>query len=577
MRALILLLPILLAACGGGGSGGQVPPPVSLPDEPVVTVDAGIKQLIFNWEADPVATYYRLLENPDGSSGFTQVGDELPAGTMSVTIPVAVHLMDWLNAEYIVEACNSRGCNSSDWVNVQHLMPDTIGYFKASNTESSDLFGASVALSGDGKALAVGAREEDSNATGINGDQSDNSADEAGAVYLFRFDGVKWYQQAYIKASNAGRGDRFGYSVSLNEDGTILAVGAPFEDSASTGLDGDQNDDSAENSGAVYLYRVKDQTWYQDAYIKASTTGGAIEVPGEVGWVIPGDNFGRSIALSADGRTLAVGAPNERSDADGINGDQDDDSLVSVGAAYIFRLGESEWQQQAYIKASNSDSGDRFGQVTLSADGNLLAVGTPSEDSGATGIDGSQSDNTAEDSGATYVFRFDGNDWVQQAYIKASNTLPNAGFGTSTVLNTEGDSLAVGTFSGPGVCIFRLNEIAWNQQAYIVDSEFSFSIGHGIGLSLAGDGNILAVTSPKAEIDVGAAHIFQFQGESWVPVSRLSASNAEKDDYFGGVIDISTDGNVLAIGAAGESSASTGINGDQSDNFANDAGAVYLY
>ena len=102
--------------------------------------------------------------------------------------------------------------------------------------------------------MAVGAHEEDSSATGINSDQSNNLTYESGAVYVFtRSDGT-WTQQAYVKASNADAGDRFGYSVALAADGNTLAVGAYEESSSATGINGDQSNNSASSSGAVYLY-----------------------------------------------------------------------------------------------------------------------------------------------------------------------------------------------------------------------------------------------------------------------------------------------------------------------------------
>jgi hypothetical protein len=110
-----------------------------------------------------------------------------------------------------------------------------------------------VGLSGDGNILAVGAPSEDSNATGIGGDQADDSFGYAGAVYLFVRDGAgAWSQQAYVKASNTGE-DGF-CVVALSEDGNTLAVGAAGEGSNATGIGGDQADDSADNAGAVYLY-----------------------------------------------------------------------------------------------------------------------------------------------------------------------------------------------------------------------------------------------------------------------------------------------------------------------------------
>ena len=95
-------------------------------------------------------------------------------------------------------------------------------YLKASNTETNDNFGISVAIAGD--TLVVGASGESSNATGVDGDQSDNSAEDAGAVYVFTRNGSIWSQQAYLKASNAEVDDQFGTSVAIAGD--TLVVGA---------------------------------------------------------------------------------------------------------------------------------------------------------------------------------------------------------------------------------------------------------------------------------------------------------------------------------------------------------------
>ncbi|MDW8312587.1 MAG: FG-GAP repeat protein, partial [Burkholderiales bacterium] len=129
-------------------------------------------------------------------------------------------------------------------------------YVKASNTGAGDWFGWSVALSGDGNTLAVGARLEDSSATGVNGDESNDSAFDSGAVYVFVRSGTTWSQQAYIKASNTEEWDVFGSSVALSSDGNTLAVGAPWEDSNATGVNGDQSNDSASGSGAVYVFTL---------------------------------------------------------------------------------------------------------------------------------------------------------------------------------------------------------------------------------------------------------------------------------------------------------------------------------
>jgi hypothetical protein len=116
------------------------------------------------------------------------------------------------------------------------------------------LFGTSVALSGDGNTLAVGAVLEDSSATGIGGNQADDSVFEPGAVYVFARSADAWSQQAYVKASNTGANDKFGTSVALSGDGNTLAVGAYYEESSATGIGGNQADNSAVAAGAVYLY-----------------------------------------------------------------------------------------------------------------------------------------------------------------------------------------------------------------------------------------------------------------------------------------------------------------------------------
>src|SRR2546428_5058642 len=184
-------------------------------------------------------------------------------------------------------------------------------YIKASNAETGDHFGNGgtleghgVALSGDGNTLAVGAPYESSGAKGINGNQKDNSVYSAGAVYVFARKNNTWTQQAYMKASNPGQSDKFGFVVSLSQDGNTLAVAAPGEASAAKGINADQNDNSIPLAGAVYVFTRTGTTWSQQAYIKASNTG----EPG-VGDQFPEwDRFGFSIALSADGDTLAAGA-----------------------------------------------------------------------------------------------------------------------------------------------------------------------------------------------------------------------------------------------------------------------------
>ena len=401
-------------------------------------------------------------------------------------------------------------------------------YIKASNTSATDRFGTSVSLSADGSTLAVGANGERSNATGVGGDQSDNSLFDAGAVYVFVRDSDNWTQQAYVKASNTGDSDRFGGAVALSADGSTLAVGAHLEDSAATGVDGDESSNGTGNSGAVYVFVRDADNWAQQAYIKASNTGG-------VDW------FGSSVALSAGGNTLVVGAFGESS---GVNGDQSDNSAGTSGAVYVFVRDSGSWTQQAYIKAPNIDAFDRFGtSVALSEDGNTLAVGAQRERSAAPGVDGDQSDDNAPSAGAVYVLgRNPDNSWTQQAYLKASNPDSFDYFGTSVALSADGNTLAVGA-----------------------EQEASSALG------------VDGAQGDNSAENSGAVYVFTRAPDStWTQQGYINASNTDAEDNCGTAVALSADGTTVAIGAGSEASAARGVDGAQSDNSADGAGAVYV-
>lgn len=305
-------------------------------------------------------------------------------------------------------------------------------YIKAGNSGAGDAFGASLAMSTDGDRLAVGAYGEASAATGINDDPNDNSAANAGAAYVFDHDGTAWAQSAYLKASNTDAADLFAASVALSGDGNTLVAGALREASAATGIGGNQADNSAATSGAVYAFqRDNGGTWTQQAYIKASN--------GE-----SGDNFGRSLALDETGATLAVGANQEDSAAAGVGADQNDNGALSSGAVYVFKNDGAGWAQQAYVKAATPGDGDAFGfSLALSADGDTLAVGANGEDSDTPGMDGDPTNNAADGSGAAYLFRRDAGVWHQSGYLKAPNTGADDNFGYNVILAADAETLAV--------------------------------------------------------------------------------------------------------------------------------------
>ena len=129
--------------------------------------------------------------------------------------------------------------------------------------------------------------------------------------------------------------------------------------------------------------------------------------------------FGRSLTLSGDGSTFAVGAIGEDSNSRGINGDQNGASARN-GAVYVFVRTGTAWSQQAYVKASNSSMGSLFGwSVSLSADGSTLLVAADAESSSATDIGGDEESFSTERAGAAYLFRRVGITWSQEAFVKA--------------------------------------------------------------------------------------------------------------------------------------------------------------
>lgn len=572
-----------------------------LPAVPVLELSvSAIKRFDFSWGEDPEADYYQLEERVTADDAFVQLGDDVVGESVSHEMPL--HLR--AGAGYRLRACNDGGCVESAVVNVTGTLDTAIGFFKASNTDADDAFGGRVALSADGNTLAIAAACEDSGASGIDGGQADDSAEDAGAVYVFVRDGPGvWSQQAYVKASNPGSNDSFGTGVALSAAGDTLAVGAMGERSSAVGIGGDEANDDVAAAGAAYVF-VRDRTgaWSQQAYVKASNTA-------------VGQSFGAAVSLSGDGNVLAVGAFGESSNATGVNGDQSDTSIGSAGAVYLFdRDGLGDWSQSAYVKASNPDMLDRFGlEVALSGDGETLAVGARTEDSNSTEIGGDESNDASMDSGAVYVFHREGQmSWSQQAYIKPSNTDPGDWFGRDVALSGDGDTLAVAamledssatgvggnradnTVEGSGaVYVFdRDGEGTWSQQEYLKAFNSAPNWNFGVAVSLSADGNVLAAgavndNSWAVGIDgddardtaasAGAAYVFERDRGGWSPTAYVKATNTDAGDRFGIDLALSGDGETLAVGAIQEASDATGVGGPQGNNNATQAGAVYLY
>ncbi|MCE0558375.1 FG-GAP repeat protein [Motilimonas sp. E26] len=344
-------------------------------------------------------------------------------------------------------------------------------YLKASNAGNWDWFGASLSLSDDGNTLAIGAIGEASTSADK---PEENLADVAGAVYIFERNNNSWQQTQYLKASsNIEFNDSFGYRVELSGDGNTLAIGAIGDDAANAT---EPADNSLEDSGAVYIFRRQaDNGWQVAQYLKPSTLRRYA-------------NFGASIALSNNGQVLAVGAPYDSIPEHRYTGrvfiyhaDSNDSwqlksafasaapgpnqsfgldldlnsqgSTLVIGAdgnyqwaesgAYVYEYaGTNNWQHSQTLKIADLSTLNKFGSsISLSDDGQFLVVGNKSDHSGQ--IE-NPSDTSAENSGAAYLFKRQGNGWDAGTLLKSKETQASAFFGKSLALSGDGSTLAVG-------------------------------------------------------------------------------------------------------------------------------------
>lgn len=377
----------------------------------------------------------------------------------------------------------------------------------ASDAVMADIFGWSVAVSSDGNTLAASAIYDD-NSGGTN----------AGSVYVFTRSGTTWTQEARIQAVDAAAYDYFGTSVALSANGNTLAVGAQGEDNLG-GVD----------AGSAYVFVRSGTSWSQQAKVQPADSAAS-------------DNFGIRVALSDDGNTLAVGS------------NQDDNSGgTNAGSAYVFVRSGTTWAQQARLQASDAAAGDNFGfSIALSADGNTLATGAYLDDNSG-----------GADAGSVYVFIRSGTTWAEQAKLQASDAAAGDSFGSSVALSADGSTLAVGSVyddnaggtNAGSAYVFTRSGLAWTEQSRLqasdpaANDEFSAT-----SVSLSDNGNVLAVGSykddtPLGVTDGGGCYVFVRSGSAWTQQARLQASNPQAADAFGNSVALSADGNTLAVGA----------------------------
>lgn len=360
-------------------------------------------------------------------------------------------------------------------------------------------------------------------------------------------------QHAYLKAPNIDAYDRLGWSVAA--DGDTVVVGAPGHS-----VPGTSGYPDIFGPGRVDVYVRTGLTWT----LQASLTGSNSE-----DYFTAGDGFGSSVAISGD--TLVVGAPEEDGDSTGVNAGQGNSlNYVSSGAAYVFVRNNGIWTQQAYLKASNTDLGDRFG-LSVAISGDMVVVGAPFEDSNATQINGNQGNTSfLWNSGAAYVFLRHGTSWAQEAYLKGSNTDQSDSFGRSVAMS--GETVVVGADGGHAAYVFVRNSGVWSQQALLKTprqppSRFGFSVAVSLDTVAVGDFG--------TGLDSGEAYIFVRNLGVWTQQAHLTASNAGVPDGFGWSVALS--GDAVVVGALWEDSTPSGLNSNENDNSVAEAGAAYLF
>lgn len=353
-----------------------------------------------------------------------------------------------------------------------------------------DVCGWSTAISADGKIVATG---------------SIFNGGGRGQVRVFRLSNGVWSQIGSDINGEPGAGNQTGQSVSLSDDGTVLAIGEPF------------NNDLGFTSGQgqVRVFRNVNDTWVQigqDLYGQNALAGA-----------------GTAVDLSADGTTVALGAPNT----------QVSPSTSFIGNVEIYQLQGNTWVQKG-TDINGDGSVIKFGQsVSLSDDGSIVAIGQT----------GDPANINVSQLGRVKVYQFVNNQWTQ-----IGNTILGQAerdeFGWKVSLSASGTILAISSASSNVVVVYQLIGNVWTQ---IGDALLGENTGDRFGYSigLTKDGSKLVVGARWNSTDGfrrGRGYVFRNQGGNWQQIDNAIVGIADNDSN-GFSIAISQDGSRVAIGA----------------------------
>jgi hypothetical protein len=354
----------------------------------------------------------------------------------------------------------------------------------ASDGAAGDWFGRSVSISGD--FAIVGAYR----------------GSDSGSAYIFKREGAAWLLKQKLLASDGAAGDLFGYSVSISGDYAIIGASA--------------DDDRGSDSGSAYIFKRT---------LKYIPPGGFVWVWEEQAKLLASDGaandlFGYSVSISGD--YVIVGAP------------YDNDKGFDSGSAYIFKRDGTIWTQQQNLTASDGAALDYFG-CSVSISGDYTIVGAH------------QDDDKGTDSGSAYIFKRDGESWVQQPKLLAVDGAAEDYFGRS--VSISGDYAIVGAYgnddrgseSGSAYIVKRVG-IAWLLQPRLLTADGDDGNYFGHSVSISGDYAIVgAYGDDDRGSDSGSAYIFKRDGLEWLQQPKLLAADGTADDFFGYSVSISSD------------------------------------
>lgn len=300
-------------------------------------------------------------------------------------------------------------------------------------------------------------------------------------------------------ASDATNDDVFGFDVSISNN--IAVIGAPGDD------------DNGSYSGSAYIYRFDGSMWIEEAKLLASDGLG-------------GDDFGGSVSIS--GETVVIGAKAD-----------DENDMYTVGSAYIFRFNGKQWIEEAKLTASDQSQDSWFG--------NCVSI------SGETVVIGAYGDS--DDIGAAYVYRFDGNSWIEEVKLTASDGEEGDLFAKSVAIS--GNTIIAGAHEDSGIemysgtaFIYRYNGKQWLEETKLLASDGEYEDRFGLSVAISGNvaivGAELNIGDPTPGTGEGAAYIYRSSGGGWAEESKLYRNGSDLGDGFG--ISVSISGDTVLVG-----------------------------